>query len=194
MAFLVVLEALSPLERVAFGLHDLFAFDYAEIAVALDRSESALRQLVSRARRHVREHPRRAMPDPAEHLRVTKAFMLAATEGDVNGLLDVLAPDVVVLTDGGGAAKAARHPVCGADKAARFLAAISTQATDVSWRLAEVNGRIGVLLYLTDQLIGALDLDTGDGVVGTVRLQVNPAKLAGITGFANSPAESWPPA
>ncbi|MEP6851119.1 MAG: RNA polymerase sigma-70 factor [bacterium] len=180
MAFLVVMESLTPLERVVFVLHDLFGFEHAEIARAVERSEPAVRQLTSRARQHVQERRPRSVPDPAEHARVTTAFMHAAVNGDVQALLDVLAPDVVVITDGGGATKAALRPIHGADKAARFLAAISHDAVGATWTPAALNGRPGVLVYFGDQLIGAVDLDTGDGQVNTVRVQLNPAKLGGV--------------
>lgn len=100
---LVVLEALTPLERVVFVLHELFGFEHAEVARALERTEPAVRQLASRARKYVREHRPQALPDPTEHTRVTIKFMHAAVNGDVTALLAVLAPDLVGLTDGGGA-------------------------------------------------------------------------------------------
>lgn len=180
LAFLVVLESLSPLERVAFVLHDLFGFDHADVARALDRTEPAVRQLASRARRHVRERRPRTVPDPSEHVRVAEAFMRAAVGGDVQELLAVLAPDVVVTTDGGGAAKAALRPIHGASKAARFLAAISRDTPGVGWTLAEINGRSGVLVHLGDKLLGTVDLDTAEGQVTALRVQLNPAKLTGV--------------
>jgi RNA polymerase sigma-70 factor, ECF subfamily len=183
MAFLVVLESLSPLERVVFVLHDLFGYAHAEVARTVERSEPAVRQLASRARRHVRERrpsTTGAPTDPAEHARVTETFMRAAVTGEVAGLLAVLAPDVVVLTDGGGAAKAARRPVRGADNAARFLAGISQGVPGVTWEVTSLNGRAGVLVHLAGQLLGTVDLDTADGRVVTLRVQLNPAKLTGV--------------
>jgi RNA polymerase sigma-70 factor (ECF subfamily) len=180
LAFLVVLESLSPLERVVFVLHDLFGFGYGEVAAAVDRSEQAVRQLTSRARRHVQERRPRTVTDPAEHARVTAAFMRAAVDGQVSALLDVLAPDVVVLTDAGGTQKAALRPINGADKAARFLAAIRADVAGVRWALAPLNGRTGVLVHLGDELLGTVDLDTADGRVSTVRVQLNPAKLTAV--------------
>lgn len=179
LAFLVVLESLSPLERVAFVLHDLFGFGHDEVALAVDRSPEAVRQLTSRARRHVREQRPRSVVDAAEHARVTRAFMRAAVDGRVDALLQVLAPDVVVLTDGG-AIKAALRPIHGADKAARFLAAISHEVSDVRWEPATLNGRSGVLVHLGDHLLGTVDLDIVDGRVETLRVQLNPAKLSAV--------------
>ena len=180
LAFLVVLESLCPLERVAFVLHDVFGFDHAEVAGAVDRSEAAVRQLTSRARRHVQERRPRAVADAAEHSRVTEAFMRAAVGGDVQELLAVLAPDVVVVTDGGGATKAALRPIRGADKAARFLAAISRDTPGVRWEPVSMNGRGGVLVHLGDALLGTVDVDAADGRVSTIRAQLNPAKLSGV--------------
>lgn len=180
LAFLVVLDSLSPLERVIFVLHDLFGFAHAEVARAVDRPQPAVRQLASRARQHVRERRPRTVTDPSEHARVTEAFMNAAVGGDVQALLAVLAPDVMVMTDGGGATKAALRPIHGADKAARFLAAISRDTPGVRWALAGLNGRGGVLVYLGDQLLGTVDLDTAEGQVTALRVQLNPAKLAGV--------------
>jgi RNA polymerase sigma-70 factor (ECF subfamily) len=182
-AFLVVLESLSPLERVVFVLHDLFGFGHDEVARAVGRSEPAVRQLASRARRHVRERRPRTATDPAEHIRVTRAFMRAAVDGQVSALLDVLAPDVVVLTDAGGSQKAALRPIAGAAKAARFLAAISHDVSGARWALTPLNGRTGVLVHVGDQLLGTVDLDTAEGLVTAVRVQLNPAKLTAVRGI-----------
>lgn len=180
LAFLVVLESLSPLERVAFVLHDLFGFGHDEIAVAVDRSPDAVRQLTSRARRHVREQRPRLVVDAAEHARVIEAFMRAAVDGQVGALLRVLAPDVVVLIDAGGSQRAPLRPLAGADKAARFLAAISRDVTDLRWERVSINGRSGVLVVVGDRLLGTVDVDTVDGRVETLRIQLNPAKLAAV--------------
>lgn len=177
LAFLVVLESLTPLERVVFVMHDLFGFEYAEVAHSVDRSEPAVRQLASRARRHVQERRPRFTATTADQARATTEFMRVAVDGDLQGLLAVLAPDVVVLTDAGGAAKAALRPLHGSDKAARFLAAISHDATDVTWSLRELNGRPAALVRSSGVLLATVDLDIVDGLVTTVRVQMNPAKL-----------------
>ena len=187
-AFLVVLESLSPLERVAFVLHDVFGFGHDEVAQAVGRSEQAVRQLTSRARRHVQERRPRSVTDPGEHARVTAAFMRAAVDGQVSALLEVLAPDVVVLTDAGGTQKAALRPINGADKAARFLAAISHDVTDVRWALAPLNGRTGVVVHVGDHLLGTVDLDTAHGRVTAVRVQLNAAKLTALRGSDVTPS------
>jgi RNA polymerase sigma-70 factor, ECF subfamily len=187
LAFLVVLESLSPLERVAFVLHDVFGFGHDEVAQTVGRSEQAVRQLTSRARRHVQERRPRSVTDPVDHGRVTAAFMRAAVDGQVSALLEVLAPDVVLLTDAGGTQKAALRPIDGADKAARFLAAISAEVTGVRWTLAPLNGRTGVLVHVGDHLLGTVDLDTARGRVTTVRVQLNAAKLTAVLGWDPPP-------
>ncbi|RBY77260.1 RNA polymerase subunit sigma-24 [Geodermatophilus sp. TF02-6] len=186
LAFLVVLESLSPLERVAFVLHDLFGFGHDEVALVLGRSEPAVRQLTSRARHHVQQRRPHAVSDPEEHARVTAAFMRAAVDGQVSALLELLAPDVVLLTDAGGTQKAALRPIHGADKAARFLTAISSDVTGVRWTLAPLNGRTGVVVHLADGLLGTVDLDVSAGRVNTVRVQLNAAKLTAVRRAADT--------
>lgn len=178
MAFLVVLESLSPLERVVFVLHDLFGFEYAEVAAATMRTEPAVRQLASRARRHVRERRPRYRTDPAEHARVTAEFMRVAVNGDLQGLLALMAPDVVVVTDGGGARKAALRPIEGAAKAARFITAIAQDTPGVSWTPVRLNGRPGALVEFGGEILGTVELEVADGRISAVRAQLNPVKLS----------------
>jgi hypothetical protein len=126
MAMLIVLETLSPLERAVFVLREAFAMPYAEIAEILGRSEVALRQLARRARDHVRERRPRFDTDQTTCQRVTEHFLEATTNGDLDALIEVLAPGVRLVTDGGGRVLAARRPIQGADKVARFLLSVST--------------------------------------------------------------------
>lgn len=144
LALLVVLESLSPLERAAFVLHDVFAAPYSEIAETLERSETSVRQLVSRARAHVRERAPRHPVDEDTHRALTEAF-LGAVRGatDLEDMLAVLSPDVVLTTDGGGIAKAARRPILGTDNVLRFVAGVlaKPEVMILSWQVAEINGR-----------------------------------------------------
>ena len=180
-ALLVVLESLSPLERVVFVLHDLFGFDHAEVAGALAKSEVAVRQLASRARRHVRDRRPRFETTAEEHARVTSEFMRVATSGDVDGLLSVMAPDVVLFTDGGGALKAALRPIHGSGKSARFLAAISHDGPpDATSTVTELNGRPGVVIFTRGEPFATVDLDVEGGLITAIRIQLNPAKLRGV--------------
>src|SRR5918912_3535478 len=129
MAMLVVLETLSALERAVFLLREAFAMPYAEIGEVLGRSESAVRQLSRRAREHVREGRPRFDADQEERRRVTERFLEAAAGGDTDALMDVLAPGVTLVADSGGRARAPRRPLRGAEKVARFLAAVSAPET-----------------------------------------------------------------
>src|SRR3712207_1343019 len=120
MALLVVLETLSPLERAVFVLREAFAMPYSEIAQTLGRSESAVRQLARRARDHVRERRPRFDTDQATRQRVTERFLMATTNGALEALMEVLAPGVTLVADGGGRTRAPLHPIYGADKVARL--------------------------------------------------------------------------
>ena len=146
LAFLVVLEELAPAERAAFLLHDVFDYDYEEIAAMLDRQQGACRQLVSRARRRVGDRHHRFDADRAQGERLAQRFVLACTTGDIGDLMAMLADDAVVWTDGGGVVKAARRPIYGAEKSARFLVGVAAEvpaSTEV--RYATVNGQPGLL-------------------------------------------------
>jgi RNA polymerase sigma-70 factor (TIGR02957 family) len=197
MAMLVVLETLSPLERAVFVLREAFGMPHAEIADVLGRKEEAVRQLARRARAHVRERRTRFDADRAEQRRVTERFLEAATGGDFEALMEVLAPGVTLVADGGGRALAPRRPVRGAEKVARFLVAIVGEkqtarflesvglepSGELRVRLAQVNGETGVVITASDEPISALVMDVTDGLVRTIRLVANPEKLAGVRGF-----------
>ncbi|HEX5849532.1 MAG TPA: sigma factor-like helix-turn-helix DNA-binding protein, partial [Rubrobacter sp.] len=194
MAMLVVLETLSPLERAVFVLREAFGMPHAEIAEVLGRREEAVRQLARRAREHVRERRTRFDADHDEQRRVTERFLEATSSGDLEGLMAVLSPEVELVADSGGKALAPRRPVRGADKVARFLAAIVGEeqtarflrsvgveaSGGVAVRLAPMNGETGVVLSVANVPISALVLDVSDGMVRTIRLVANPEKLAGI--------------
>jgi RNA polymerase sigma-70 factor (TIGR02957 family) len=175
-AMLVVLETLTPLERAVFVLHEVFGYDYDEIAAATERSLVAVRQVASRARKHVAAHRPRVLerPDPTE---VARRFLDAAATGDVAGLLEVMAPDVVLTTDGGGLMKAALRPISGPDKVARFLAATRPEDAELELRWAEANGHPAALVYVDGVLDSLATLVVVDGRVQHVYLVRNPDKL-----------------
>jgi RNA polymerase sigma-70 factor, ECF subfamily len=183
MAFLVVLETLSPAERVAFLLHDVFGYGHEDVAGILDRSEAACRQLVSRARRHVEARRPRFEPDPEVRDRAASRFLEACLSGDVAALLTTLAPDVVLTSDGGGKVSAARRPVEGADRVARFLAGLGRQAPDdVVFEARRFNGTPGLLVGRADGSIEVvLVLDVADGLVRGIEAVRNPDKLTHLT-------------
>ncbi len=179
LALLVVLETLTPLERAVFVLREVFGLSYPEVAAALDRSDAAVRQVGHRAREHVRARRPRFDADRATTREVTGRFLAACATGDVEALLATLAPGVVLVTDGGGVMKAALRPLVGADKVARFLAAVSTTDVPDGLRAAEcdVNGAPGIVLYVHDEPWLALQVRVRDGLVAEAYLLRNPDKL-----------------
>jgi RNA polymerase sigma-70 factor (ECF subfamily) len=182
-AMLVVLETLSPLERAVFVLREVFGFEYDEISAATGRTPDAVRQLASRARRHVEaRRPRAATPAAPDHAEVAARFFTAVTTGDVQGLMDVLAPDVVLITDGGGAVKAALRPIHGADKVYRFLKGLiyDDPTLVLEAEVLDVNGATGALGLIGGELDTALSLRTDGGRVTELYVVRNPAKLARI--------------
>lgn len=143
-ALLVVLETLTPAERTAWVLHDLFGLPFPEVAAAVGRSPAAVRQLASRARRHITAAAPRLDVDTAQHDAAVSAFLAAASGGDMAGLLAVLDPDVTATSDGGGQVTAARRPVHGADRVARFVLGLATRLSpDQSVEVVTVNGTTG---------------------------------------------------
>jgi RNA polymerase sigma-70 factor (ECF subfamily) len=181
MALLLVLESLSPVERAAYLLRRIFDYSYAEIARILAKSEVACRQLVSRAEESI--HSRRprfeARPDEAE--RLTAAFLEACSSGDMQALLDVLAPDAVLYADSGGKAHAALAPVVGADRIARFFLGVLKKApAGMEIRGVNVNGQPGLLAKVAGQVIQVLTFDIIDGRIAACFAVRNPDKLARV--------------
>ncbi|KUJ66543.1 RNA polymerase subunit sigma-24 [Streptomyces albus subsp. albus] len=181
-AVLVVLESLSPLERAVFVLREAFGFPYGEIAAALDRTEAAVRQLAGRARRHVAERKPRYAVDPAQQRELTERFIAAAAGGDLARLLDLLAPDVRLVGDGGGRAQAPVRVLETADRVGRFLAGAADRLPGAELRLLELNGRLGALVLLAGKPEMAFGLDVADGAIQCVYVVRNPEKLAGLAG------------
>lgn len=180
-AMLVVLETLGPVERAVFVLREVFGFEYDEIGAATDRTPTAVRQIAHRARRHVAaRRPRNAETEDTSREQVAQRFFTAAATGDVQQLMDLLAPDVVLLSDGGGKAKAALRPIHGAEKVSRFLDAVRPDDPRLSVEWAIVNGGPAVMVSVD----GALDLvamvRVEGGLVREVYLVCNPDKLAAI--------------
>ncbi|MGH3414144.1 MAG: RNA polymerase sigma-70 factor [Marmoricola sp.] len=178
-AMLLVLDTLTPLERAVFVLHEVFGFSHDEIAGATDRTPGAVRQLASRARSHVRSRrPRVTRPDGAEE--ITTRFLEAARGGEIQPLLDLLAPDVVLLSDGGGKKRAALRPIVGAGKVARWLMAVMLTEGEVRVEWTTANGSIAVLLYVDDELDSMGSLQVEDDRITEVYIVRNPDKLAGV--------------
>jgi predicted RNA polymerase sigma factor len=182
-----VLESLTPEERAVFVLHEVFGFPHTEIAAAIGRSDASVRQLMHRAREHVQARRPRFDVDAGQQRAVTERFLAAAAGGDIDQLMMVLAPDVTLISDGGGKAKAPLCPVVGAAKVARFLAAISAQPymgiekSDMTVELAEINGGLGTLITVGGKPIAAVTTVVAGGRITEIELVANPDKLRGIT-------------
>ena len=180
MAFLVVLESLSPTERAVFLLHEVFGYDHKEVGEIVGKSEANARQILARARRHVDEGRPRFEVSRAQREEVARRFFDAADGGDLDGLLRALAPDVVFTADGGGKAQALAEPLFGSDRVARFLAGLFRRghALGGSMKIAEVNGQPGAVLFDSGgRVVSVLVLDISGGVVQAIRSVVNPDKL-----------------
>ncbi|WP_069385558.1 RNA polymerase sigma-70 factor [Cellulosimicrobium cellulans] len=179
MAMLTVLETLSPAERAVFVLREVFDLPYDEIAEAVDRSPAAVRQIAHRARDHVAARRPRVHVDRAEQQRVVDRFVAALETGDVQALMDVLAPDVVLVPDGGGIAGAARRPVVGADRIARYLVGgIGKARGAFAMERAWLNGATGLRVEVDGVLAAAVSLVVEDGRVTRILGVANPDKLA----------------
>jgi len=182
MAMMVVLETLSPDERAVFVLREVFGFGHDDIAETLGKSTSAVRQMAHRAREHVQSRRKRFEPaDPKQSLEITAQFFAAASTGDVDVLVSMLAPDVVWTADSDGKASAARRPVAGADKVARLILGLLRFAGD-GGRVepAFYNGAPALVLYLDDGLEGVISVEITDGLITHFYAMRNPEKLGGV--------------
>jgi RNA polymerase sigma-70 factor (ECF subfamily) len=181
LAMMVVLESLSPLERAAFILREVFAEDFDDIAATLDRTPAAVRQLVHRAREHVAARSPRNSVDPATHRKVAERVLAAMQGGSVADLLSLLAPDVVLTSDGGGKRRAALRPITSADKVLRFLLGIAAKLEEpMELRLVDVNGEPGIAAFTSHGLdtVGTMRFD--EGVVTEIYIVRNPDKLSRV--------------
>lgn len=179
LAMLTVLETLTPSERAVFVLREVFAFDFDEIAASVDKTPAAVRQLAHRARSHVAARRPRMTVTSAEHDEVVARLAAALDGGDLGAFLDVLAPDVVLLSDGGGVKKAALRPIIGLEKVVRFLSAVMDPATttaEVVW----INGQRALRFDVNGELDTIASFDVVDGRVAGIYAVRNPAKLGRV--------------
>ncbi len=189
MAMLVVLETLSPIERAVFVLKEVFDFSYGEIAEAVERSESAVRQAGHRAREHVQARRPRFETDRVTKQQATERFFAATTGGDINELMELLAPEVTLWTDGGGKVRQAMRPIVGAANVARWLAGVASrpyegvEIADMTAELVDINGGPGIVMRGAGRVIATITVDLdADGRIATVHNVANPDKLRAVNG------------
>ena len=199
MAFLVMLESLSPVERAVFLLREVFDYPYDEIADVIGKSEDNTRQLAVRARRHVEERRPRFEADKRARDELAGRFFAAAEEGDTEGLLKLLADDVVLYGDGGGKGPAIQKPLYGADKVARFMLGLMSlmPRLEITLEPAEVNGEAGFISRDKEgRVVSVLSVQVADGKIISLRSVVNPDKLghlgevADLTGMLKASREA----
>ncbi|BCY07384.1 RNA polymerase sigma factor SigJ [Actinoplanes sp. L3-i22] len=188
-ALLLVLENLTPLERAVFVLKEAFAFSYEEIAEAVDRSPDSVRQAAHRAREHVRSKRARFTADRDRQRAVTERFFAAAAGGDINTLMELLAPDVTLWTDGGGKVRQAMRPVQGAERVAAWLAGVGSRPyqgvrpDEMAAALVDLNGEPGLVISGAGRVLGTITLDLDPaGRVTAILNTANPDKLASVQG------------
>jgi RNA polymerase sigma-70 factor, ECF subfamily len=177
IAMLTVLETLGPAERAVFVLREVFDVPYEEIAEAVGKSAAAVRQIAHRARRHVAARRPRMDASRSEQQQVVERFLAALTTGDVQGLMDVLAPDVVAVADGGGLARAVPHPVDGRERVAAFLSRFSQVAPDAQVATLLLNGAVAARIDPAGELDTALTFVVEDGRITRIYAIRNPHKL-----------------
>jgi RNA polymerase sigma-70 factor (TIGR02957 family) len=179
MAMMLVLETLTPTERAVFVLREVFDLGYDEIAEAVEKSPAAVRQIAHRARAHVAARRPRGVVSATESQKALQAFQRAVETGDLQGLLDVLSPDVVLLGDGGGIKQAVLRPVTGADKVARLmLGGLARHAVALSMRPAQVNGYPALVVHLDGELDTVVAVRFDEGRITGLYAVRNPEKLS----------------
>jgi RNA polymerase sigma-70 factor, ECF subfamily len=180
MAFMLVLEALSPVERAVFLLREVFEYSYEEIAQIVEKSEENCRQIFARGKRHIDAGKRRFEASPEKRDEIARQFFAACERGELDGLVRLLAADAAFYGDGGGKAAAVTRPVAGADRVARFLAGIFAKFKSAGIRIVrvQVNGQPGAkFVDGNDRIVAVWSLDAAEGRVQCVRAVVNPEKL-----------------
>jgi RNA polymerase sigma-70 factor, ECF subfamily len=181
MAFLMVLESLTPAERAAFLLREVFSYGYDEIADLLRTKEANIRQLVHRAKERIGERRQRFEADKEKQRELLGKFLFAVSTGEVDALIELLAEDAVCYTDGGGEVRAARRPIFGSDKIARFLAGIvGDMPRDLESQVMEANGAPAILLRSPQGAWGVLTADTSEEKIEAIYMVLNPKKISAV--------------
>lgn len=180
-AFLVLLETLSPVERAAYVLREVFDYAYSDLAPILGKSEAACRQLVKRARARIAEGRPRFDAPPDEERKLAEKFLRVVTDGDVNDFVTILADDAILYTDGGGKVPSALRPIYGADKIARFFVGVRRfQEGEYTTAVCRVNGRTGVIVYEDGQPNSVWTFAVRDGRIERLYAVRNPDKLHSV--------------
>ncbi len=179
IAFLVLLESLSPTERAVLLLRDVFGYEYSEVASILGTSEANCRQALSRARKHVADNRPRFDTSAERRDELLRTFLEATSEGDLSALVAVLAEDVTLRSDGGGKAAAALNPIEGPDRVARFLVGVTKKFREVygTVRFAEINGQPGAITYVDGEPASVVTFEIAEGLIRNVFIVRNPDKL-----------------
>jgi RNA polymerase sigma-70 factor (ECF subfamily) len=181
MAMLLVLETLTPTERAVFVLREVFALEYDEIAEAVDKSQDAVRQIAHRARNHVAARRPRGVVSQAESRGALEAFRRAIETGDLQSLLDLLAPDVVLLGDGGGIKQAVPRPIVGADKVARLLAVgLPRLHGEAAVEPVQINGYPALLIHLDGEIDSVVAVRLDNAQITGLYVIRNPEKLSRV--------------
>jgi len=182
LAFLVILERLSPVERAVFLLREVFDYDYTEIATMLQKSDANCRQIFARARKHVNEHRPRFTPSDHAHEILLSQFLQACAEGNLNNLTALLSQEAVLVSDGGGVVKSPLLPIIGADRIARFFLGLVKRAGGEAYpRFVSVNGQTGIAIYYQGKLTYLIVFQTEQGKISRVYVVANPHKLRRVS-------------
>jgi RNA polymerase sigma-70 factor, ECF subfamily len=189
MAFLLLLERLTPMERAVFLLREVFEYEYEEIAKVLGQTETNCRQILRRARQHVGDIRRRFDASAREHDDLLKQFLQAVRKGEIQGLVELLSSDAVLHSDGGGKAIAQLHMIEGAENVARLiLDRMSTVVPkNLVSRMAQINGEPGFVSYLNGKPFSAFTLEGGEGRIKAIYIVTNPQKLSHLRDLPSAP-------
>ena len=189
MAFLVLLERLTPVQRAVFLLREVFDYEYQEVADMLALTESNCRQILKRAKEYVASDRPRFDVSREEQERLLQQFLQTTSHGDMQGLIALLSKDVVLYTDGGGKATAVPNPIFGAEKVARFFTVGGGKflPKEIVRRFAEINGQPGVVAYHNGTVFGVLTLGISEGKIGSIYIVRNPDKLTSIPTLPSLP-------
>ena len=189
MAFLLLLERLTPMERAVFLLREVFEYEYEEIAKVLGQSETNCRQILRRAKQHVGDMRRRFDASAREHDDLLKRFLQAVRKGEIKGLVDLLSSDAVLHSDGGGKAIAQPHMIEGAENVARLILDRMSKVVPKNLvnRMARINGEPGFVSYLNGKPFSAFTLEGGDGRIKAIYIVTNPEKLSHLPDLPSAP-------